>query len=233
MKASQALSKLVQHPAKVLGLPLIGFGDGSLKLGMQRCPVFVVQVVRLVGQDAADGLQVDHLPLGKIGGLVEDEAPVLDVGFERHAPKCTSPLPPWRRRLSCSARNKWPAKRLAWRSTHPSPSPMPPSTRLVREVARGYPSLVTHEELLARITIDPAVCHGKPCIRGQRIWVGLVLGMLEGGMSEEEILADYPNLESADIRACLAYASELTRVRFVDLPLGVSTRPHEVIPISP
>lgn len=76
----------------------------------------------------------------------------------------------------------------------------------------------THEDLLARITIDPAVCHGKPCIRGHRIWVGLVLGMLEGGMREEEILAEYPSLESADIRACLAYASELTRVRFVDLP---------------
>jgi uncharacterized protein (DUF433 family) len=75
-----------------------------------------------------------------------------------------------------------------------------------------------HEELLARITIDPAVCHGKPCIRGHRIWVGLVLGMLEGGMREEEILVEYPGLEPADIRACLAYASELTRVRFVDLP---------------
>jgi uncharacterized protein (DUF433 family) len=77
---------------------------------------------------------------------------------------------------------------------------------------------VTHEELLARIAIDPAVCHGKPCIRGHRIWVGLVLGMLEGGMREEEILVEYPGLEPADIRACLAYASELTRVRFVDLP---------------
>jgi uncharacterized protein (DUF433 family) len=77
---------------------------------------------------------------------------------------------------------------------------------------------VNHEELLARITIDPAVCHGKPCIRGHRIWVGLVLGMLEGGMREEEILTEYPSLEPADIRACLAYASELTRVRFVDLP---------------
>ncbi len=77
---------------------------------------------------------------------------------------------------------------------------------------------MTHEELLARITIDPAVCHGEPCIRGHRIWVGLVLGMLEGGMREEDILVEYPSLERADIRACLAYASELTRVRFVDLP---------------
>jgi uncharacterized protein (DUF433 family) len=76
---------------------------------------------------------------------------------------------------------------------------------------------VTHEELLARITIDPAVCHGKPCIRGQRIWVGLILGMLEGGMGEAEILAEYPNLEPDDIRACLAYGAELANGRFVDL----------------
>lgn len=54
---------------------------------------------------------------------------------------------------------------------------------------------MTHEELLTRITIDSGVCHGKPCIRGQRIWVGLVLGMLEDGMREEEILAEYPSLD--------------------------------------
>jgi uncharacterized protein (DUF433 family) len=76
---------------------------------------------------------------------------------------------------------------------------------------------VTHQELLARITVNPAVCHGKPCIRGHRIWVGLILGMLEGGMSESDILADYPDLESADIRACFAYAAELANTRFVDL----------------
>jgi uncharacterized protein (DUF433 family) len=85
--------------------------------------------------------------------------------------------------------------------------------------ARGRATLhvVTHEELLKRITIDPAVCHGKPCIRGLRIWVGLVLGMLEGGMTEGEILAEYPELEPTDIRACLAYATELANGRFVDL----------------
>lgn len=77
---------------------------------------------------------------------------------------------------------------------------------------------MTHEELLERITIDPAVCHGKPCIRGLRIWVGLVLGMLEAGMDEQRILAEYPDLEPADLRACLAYAAELARTRFVDLP---------------
>jgi len=77
---------------------------------------------------------------------------------------------------------------------------------------------MTHEELLTRITVDPAVCHGKPCIRGHRIWVGLILGMLEAGLSEHDILAEYPTLEVADVRACLAYAAELARTRFVDLP---------------
>jgi uncharacterized protein (DUF433 family) len=76
---------------------------------------------------------------------------------------------------------------------------------------------MSHTELLARITIDPAVCHGKPCIRGLRIWVGLILGMLEGGASEQEILAEYPGLELDDIRACLAFATELARTRFIDL----------------
>jgi uncharacterized protein (DUF433 family) len=77
---------------------------------------------------------------------------------------------------------------------------------------------MTHEALLARITTDPAVCHGKPCIRGHRIWVGLVLGMLEAGVSEREILENYPGLEPDDIKACFAYAAELARARFVDLP---------------
>ncbi|XXY53593.1 DUF433 domain-containing protein [Sorangium sp. So ce269] len=70
---------------------------------------------------------------------------------------------------------------------------------------------MTHEELLARITIDPSVCHGKPCIRGRRIWVSLILGMLESGMTEQEILGEYPELVVDDIRACLAYANELAR----------------------
>ncbi|WP_437503024.1 DUF433 domain-containing protein [Sorangium sp. So ce1099] len=79
---------------------------------------------------------------------------------------------------------------------------------------------MTHEELLARITIDPSVCHGKPCIRGRRIWVSLILGMLEGGMTEQDILAEYPELVVEDIRACLAYANELARGGFVDLLAG-------------
>ena len=60
---------------------------------------------------------------------------------------------------------------------------------------------------MERITIDPEQCGGRPCIRGMRIRVKDVLDMLAGGATAEEILADYPDLEAEDIRACLAYAS--------------------------
>lgn len=74
---------------------------------------------------------------------------------------------------------------------------------------------MTHEELLQRISIDPATCGGKPCIRGHRIWVSLILDHLASGVSVEAILAEYPQLTSDDIRACLAYGSEMTRERTV------------------
>jgi uncharacterized protein (DUF433 family) len=65
--------------------------------------------------------------------------------------------------------------------------------------------------LLDRIAIDPQGRFGKPCVRGTRISVGDVLGYLAGGMSEDEILHDFPQLERDDIRACLAYAAERER----------------------
>jgi uncharacterized protein (DUF433 family) len=58
--------------------------------------------------------------------------------------------------------------------------------------------------LLNRIKIDPAICFGKPCINGTRIWVSLVLDMLAGGMSEAELLSDYPQLSHEDILAAIA-----------------------------
>ena len=64
-----------------------------------------------------------------------------------------------------------------------------------------------------RITIDPAVCHGKPCIRGLRYPVESVLEWLASGMSTEEILTDYEDLEREDILAALAYAARLTHVK--------------------
>jgi len=60
---------------------------------------------------------------------------------------------------------------------------------------------------MERITFDPEQCSGRPCIRGMRIRVKDVLDMLAGGASEAEILADFPDLEAEDIRACLQYAS--------------------------
>ncbi|MDP1830906.1 MAG: DUF433 domain-containing protein [Geothrix sp.] len=74
---------------------------------------------------------------------------------------------------------------------------------------------MTTNDLLARITTDPAVCFGKPCIRGRRIWVSFILDLLADGWTSDQILADYPGLEDADIRACLAYGSAMARERFV------------------
>lgn len=76
---------------------------------------------------------------------------------------------------------------------------------------------MTHEELLRRISIDPQVCGGRPCIRGHRIWVSLVLDLLASGRKVEEILAEYPQLIVDDVQACLAYASEMTRERTVHI----------------
>lgn len=81
---------------------------------------------------------------------------------------------------------------------------------------------MTREELLSRITIDPKVCFGKPCIRGHRIWVSLILDLLASGMSSEEILSDYPGLDEADLRACIAYGAEMARERYVEVPLSKS-----------
>jgi len=70
---------------------------------------------------------------------------------------------------------------------------------------------------LTRITFDPNVMGGKPCIRGMRVTVGMILGMLASGHSQERILEMYPYLEAEDIAESLAYAA--WRVEEVDLPL--------------
>lgn len=75
------------------------------------------------------------------------------------------------------------------------------------------------DALLARITIDPAVCHGKPCVRGLRYPVESLLDLLSSGMTQKDILADYEDLESDDLRAVLAYAARLARTRLL-LPVG-------------
>ena len=73
--------------------------------------------------------------------------------------------------------------------------------------------------LLDRISIDPNVCFGKPCIKGTRIWVSLILDFLANGDTTPEILDAYPQLQSDDIRAALAYAAEMARERIVPVPL--------------
>ena len=62
-----------------------------------------------------------------------------------------------------------------------------------------------------RITIDPSIRFGKPCVRGTRLSVGDILGYLAGGMSEADLLSDFPQLTQDDIRACLTYAAERER----------------------
>jgi uncharacterized protein (DUF433 family) len=71
--------------------------------------------------------------------------------------------------------------------------------------------------MIERITMDPAVCHGKPCIRGLRYPVETVLEWLASGMTVEDILADYEDLEHADILAVLAYAARLSHVNRMEL----------------
>ncbi|MEI6081036.1 MAG: DUF433 domain-containing protein [Verrucomicrobiota bacterium] len=67
-------------------------------------------------------------------------------------------------------------------------------------------------ELLARITTDPSICHGKPCIRGLRYPVEFILEMLSGPTSVEQFLADYPDLQADDVRAAMAFGARVSRV---------------------
>lgn len=74
---------------------------------------------------------------------------------------------------------------------------------------------MTTADLLARISSDPSICFGKPCVQGHRIWVSFILDQLADGRSVGEILQDYPGLQEADIRACIAYGSAMSREHFV------------------
>ena len=78
---------------------------------------------------------------------------------------------------------------------------------------------MTREELLARISINPEICFGKPCIRGHRIWVSLILDFLASGMKVQELLDNYPGLEEADVLACIAYGAEMARERYIEIPV--------------
>jgi uncharacterized protein (DUF433 family) len=71
-------------------------------------------------------------------------------------------------------------------------------------------------DLLDRITIDPTICHGKPTIRGLRYPVEMLLQLLSAGMTTEEILNDYEDLEWEDILAALFYAARLSHVKRIE-----------------
>jgi uncharacterized protein (DUF433 family) len=79
----------------------------------------------------------------------------------------------------------------------------------------------TSPDPLARIVIDPRICHGQPCVKGTRIMVWLVVQYLADGDSVEDVLAAYPSLTREDVHACLAYAAEMTRERV--LPVAVAS----------
>lgn len=87
---------------------------------------------------------------------------------------------------------------------------------------------MTREALLKRISIDPNVCSGTPCIRGTRIWVALVVDNLADGVPESEILTAYPQLTHDDIHAALAYAAEMTREHALPQPT-LAARPARSI----
>lgn len=72
-------------------------------------------------------------------------------------------------------------------------------------------------QLLERISVDPNICFGKPCIKGTRIWVSLLLDFLANGMTVKEILEEYPHLTEDDIRAAIAYGAEMSRERYVEV----------------
>lgn len=85
---------------------------------------------------------------------------------------------------------------------------------------RTQPTLAanTMPELLDRITIDPAICHGKPCIRGLRYPVEVILELLSAGATIEDILRDYEDLNRDDVLAALAFAARLAQIKRVQPP---------------
>ncbi len=71
------------------------------------------------------------------------------------------------------------------------------------------------KHLIKRITLNPDICHGRPTVRNTRYTVDLILDLMSAGMTEIEIIEDYPALEPLDIKACLAFAAQLSKVKTV------------------
>ena len=75
----------------------------------------------------------------------------------------------------------------------------------------GETHVMSYEEMLDRVSIDPNICGGKPCVRGTRIYIAIILDSLAEGLNPEQIIKQYPQLTLDDIHAALAYAAELAR----------------------
>lgn len=75
---------------------------------------------------------------------------------------------------------------------------------------------MSNAELLSRITVDAEICHGKPCVRGLRYPVEFLLGLLSTDMTNEQILADYPDLEADDLKAACAYGAKLSQIKRIE-----------------
>ncbi len=71
--------------------------------------------------------------------------------------------------------------------------------------------------LFSRISVDPNICFGKPCIKGHRIWVSLILDLMAGENSIEQLLESYPQLIREDILACIAYGAAMSRENYVTI----------------
>lgn len=91
---------------------------------------------------------------------------------------------------------------------------------MARRIAHYHPGEALKMVHIDRITLNPAVMGGKPCVRGLRVTVAMVLGLLASGRSREEILQAYPYLETEDIDQCLAYAA--WRMEEREIPLATS-----------
>lgn len=78
------------------------------------------------------------------------------------------------------------------------------------------------DKLLERISVGPNICFGKPCIKGTRIWVALILDFLAAGNTFEEILEAYPGIRREDILACIGYGAAMSREHFVDINIAIA-----------
>jgi uncharacterized protein (DUF433 family) len=83
----------------------------------------------------------------------------------------------------------------------------------------AYNDRMVNNQLLTRITVDPEICHGKPCIRGRRYPVESILEYLAGGDSVEQVLAEFPDLERDDILACLEFSRKILAAKSVHVAL--------------